>query len=290
MNSPKENALSYSAMRVEKANLSVSKMLLLGMLAGMFIALAGAGSTITQATVASTHLASIGRLLGAAVFPVGLVMVIMAGSELFTGNCLIIIPVLQKEIKVRSMLRNWFFVYIGNFIGSILVAALTVYGGTYSLFGHAAAVMAIDIAVTKANLSFGDALIRGVLCNFLVCIAVWIACTTKDLAGKFLGLFMPIMLFVLCGFEHSIANMYYIPTGIMLIRGNFDSVAAFSDARGFEKLAGLGWSNMFTNNIIPATIGNAIGGVILVGMVYWFLFLRDPKARATQKAKAKSKK
>jgi len=289
MNSPKEIALSYSATRVEKANLTVIKMLILGILAGMFVALAGAGSTIVQATVASTHLASIGKLLGAAVFPVGLAMVIMAGSELFTGNCLIIIPVLQKEIKLRSMLRNWFFVYIGNFIGSILVAAMTAYGGTYSLFGNAAAVMAIDIATVKANLSFGDALIRGVLCNFLVCIAVWIACATKDLAGKFLGLFMPIMLFVLCGFEHSIANMYFIPTGIMLIRGNFDYVAAYSAARGFENLTGLAWRNMFINNIIPATIGNVIGGSILVGMAYWFLFLRAPQAKAAHRAKARSK-
>ena len=290
INSPKEIALSYSASRVEKANLTIVKMLLLGILAGMFVALAGAGSTIAQATVASTHLASIGKLLGAAVFPVGLVMILLAGSELFTGNCLIIIPVLQKEIKLRSMLKNWFFVYIGNFIGSMLIALMTAYSGIYSLFDNAAAVHAISIAVTKANMDFGDALIRGILCNFLVCIAVWIAYAAKDLVGKLLGLFMPTMLFVLCAFEHSIANMYFIPTGLFLVRWNFNYVSAFSNTHGFENLAGLGWRNMLINNIIPATIGNAIGGAILVGMVYWFLYLREPPAKAHLKVKARIKK
>jgi len=289
MSSPKEIALGYSAMRVEKTNLTVAKMLLLGALAGMFIALAGTGSTIAQATIATTHLASIGRLLGAAVFPVGLVMVLMAGSELFTGNCLIIIPVLQKEIKLRAMLKNWLFVYIGNFAGSLLIAAMTASSGVYSLFGNAAAVQAISTAVTKANLTFGDALIRGILCNFLVCIAVWIAFSAKDLAGKFLGLFMPIMLFVLCAFEHSIANMYFISAGLFMVRWNFGYVSAFADKYGFESLAGLGWRNMMINNIIPSTIGNIIGGVVMVGMAYWFLFLRTPSAKAQTKAGGKKK-
>jgi len=279
MNTPKEIAQNYIAIGLAKTKLPVIKMLVLGILAGMFIALAGVGSTVAPATVIGTSFASIGRLFGASVFPVGLAMVLLAGSELFTGNTLIIIPVLEKEVKLVAMLKNWLFVYIGNFIGGLLVAALTVYGGTYSLFGGAAAMNAMSTAVAKVSMSFGDALLRGILCNFLVCIAVWISFAAKDVAGKVIGLFMPIMLFVLCAYEHSIANMYYIPTGIFA-KANPDYVAAYAALHGPEglvSLTSLTWGNMWVNNLIPSTIGNIIGGMVMVGMAYWFIFVRGTK-------------
>ena len=276
MNPPKDNARNYIAIGVAKAKLTTVKMLVLGALAGMFIALAGVGTTIVQATLINTPLVSAGRLLGAVVFPAGLIMVVLAGSELFTGNCLIIIPVLQKEIKLREMLRNWLFVYIGNFIGSLLISVITVYSGTYSLFHDAAAANAIYTAAAKVNLSFGDALLRGILCNFLVCIAVWMSNAAKDAVGKISALFFPVMLFVLCGYEHSIANMYFIPTGL-LASANPVYVEAYTSVYGSAGLARLTWGSMFTRNIIPSTIGNIIGGAVLVGFMYWFAFLREKR-------------
>jgi len=276
MNPPKDNAQNYLAIGVAKVRLTTVKMLALGALAGMFIALAGAGTTIVQSALINTPLASAGRLLGAVVFPAGIIMVMLAGSELFTGNCLIIIPVLQKEIKIREMLKNWLFVYIGNFIGSLLISVITVYSGTYSLFHDAAAANAIYTAAAKVNLSFGDALLRGILCNFLVCIAVWMSNAAKDAVGKISALFFPVMLFVLCGYEHSIANMYFIPTGLFA-SANPVYLEAYTSIYGSSGLARLTWGSMFTRNIIPSTIGNIIGGAVLVGFMYWFAFLREER-------------
>jgi len=279
MNSPKEIAQYYVTAGVAKTKLSIVKMLLMGIMAGMFVALAGVGSTVAYATVADSPIVSLGRLLSSMIFPAALVMVLLAGSELFTGNTLIIIPVLEREIKLRAMLKNWLFVYTGNFIGSIFVAALTAYGGTYSLFGNGVAVTAINTAVLKVSLSFADALFRGILCNFLVCIAVWISLAAKDVAGKIIGLFMPIMLFVLSAYEHSIANMYYITTGLFAV-----TTPVYRDiyvsVHGEAGLDALTWAAMFTRNIIPVTLGNIIGGTVIVGMTYWFLYLYDEKKAA----------
>ena len=285
MNSPKEVAHNYIALGVTKTKLPVSKMLALGIMAGMFIALAGVGSTIASVTIASP---SLSRLIGAAVFPVGLAMVLLAGSELFTGNNLIIIPVMQKEVTLSAMFKNWIFVYIGNFIGGIIIAALTVYGGTFSLFGNAAAVSVINTAVYKVNLTFMEVLLRGILCNFLVCVAVWMAFAAKDVVGKIAGLFLPIMLFVLCGFEHSIANMYFIPSGLFASR-NFDYLTAYISS-GTGQIGSLTWGSMIVRNLIPSTIGNIIGGTGIVGIGYWFIYLREAKDPVQLQRTGKRKK
>ena len=285
MNSPKEVAQNYIAIGSAKTKLPAAKMLVLGILAGMFIALAGVGATVASSTIAS---ASLAKLIGAAVFPTGLAMVLIAGSELFTGNCLLIIPVLEKEATVGGMIKNWFFVYIGNLIGGVLIAALTAYGGTFSLFGGAAASSVMNTAVAKISMTFGDALIRGILCNFLVCIAVWMAFAAKDIVGKIAGLYLPIMLFVLSGYEHSIANMYYIPAGLFASR-----YSVYSDAVNTidpSKLAKLSWSAMFAKNIVPVTLGNIIGGLLLVGIGYWFVYLREPKTPAKTASANKKKR
>ena len=273
MHKPKENAQHYIHIGVEKTKLPTEKMLVLGILAGIFIALAGAGAVIASATIASPSLA---KLISAAVFPVGLAMVVIAGSELFTGNCLIIIPVLEKEVKLRDMFRNWCFVYIGNFIGSILIAALTVYSGTFSLFSDAAAANLIKTAVTKVSLTFSDALLRGILCNMIVCIAVWMAYAAQDVLNKIAALYLPIMLFVLCGFEHSIANMFYLPAALFA-SGKVEYVVAYTSIAGAPSISGLTWGAFFVKNLIPVTIGNIIGGVVLVGIAYWFAYLREPE-------------
>ena len=239
-------------------------MLWLGVLAGMFIALAGATLEIGSATLTG----SVAKIVGGMVFPGGLAMVIISGSELFTGNTLIIIPVLEKQATWIGMLKNWLFVYIGNFIGSVLIAALLVYGHTLVKVvpDGAAGVFAIHTAVSKVNLTFVDAFFRGILCNFLVCIAVWMAYASKDVAGKIVGLFFPIMFFILCGYEHSVANMYFISSG--LFASGIDTYAkAAADAFPKDAIASLTWGAFFVKNLLPVTLGNIVGGSVLVGLL-----------------------
>ena len=266
-NSPKEVANNYLNVGAGKCSLPAGKAIVLGILAGMFIGLAGLGATTAAVSIKA---ASVAKFVGACIFPVGLIMVVVAGSELFTGNCLLIIPVLAKKVKVSGMLRNWVLVYIGNFIGGMLVAAGAVYSHQVSLFDSGMAVSVISTAVGKCSLTFGDALIKGIFCNFLVCIAVWMGMAAKDAAGKAMVIFWPIMLFVLCGFEHSIANMYYIGAGLLA-----NGVPAYAEAAASAGVdtAALTWGNFFAVNLLPVTIGNIIGG-FAVGISYWFANLR----------------
>lgn len=260
MYSPSEIAKNFINTGIMKTSLPKMKMLVLGIFAGMFIAFAGAGSAVASAVVTD---ASVGKLLSAMVFPAGLLMVLLAGSELFTGNSLIIISVLEKKVKASSMLANWFFVYVGNLIGSLLVALVFVYGHLPDLFHGELGTAMIASAEAKCALSFQDAFLRGILCNILVCIAVWIAAGAKDIPGKILGLFFPIAVFVLCGFEHSIANMFFIPAGIFTAMEYGQTVTALG-------MAG------FIHNLIPVTLGNVLGGV-LVGAGYQYIYLRKEK-------------
>ena len=266
--SPADVAKNYVNIGKGKCNTPAIKMLILGMLAGAFIAFGGVGATTVAISIPE---ASLAKFIGACIFPGGLTMVLLAGSELFTGNCLLVIPLLQKEVTVAQVLKNWFFVYIGNFIGSVIVAAICIYGHQASLFGSGVAVSMISTATGKCALTFGDALLKGIACNFLVCIAVWISFAAKDVAGKIAGLFFPIMIFVLAGFEHSIANMYYISVG--LIANANPAYAEAAAAAGVDTTA-LTVGNFLLGNLLPVTIGNIIGGALLVGCGYWFLYLK----------------
>ncbi len=261
MNTPLQIAENYITIGKGKTELPIIKTLLLAILAGFFIALAGVGATVAGVGIKS---ASVAKFLGACIFPAGLAMVLIAGSELFTGNSLLVIPLLTREIKFAKMLRNWVLVYIGNFLGSLIISAFCTYGHVFSLFGNATAESVVNIAAAKVNMPFSDALIKGVLCNLLVCIAVWMAFSAKDTAGKIIGLFFPIMIFVLCGFEHSVANMYYIPAGILTAKEYGISA---------ENLT---WGAFFVRNLIPVTIGNIIGGGT-VGVFYWAIYLKKDK-------------
>ena len=259
MHSPLEIARSFVEIGTHKVRVSALKMVVLGIFAGMFIGFAGIASNVAGATVANP---SVSRLVSACVFPAGLAMVLVAGSELFTGNNLIIIAVLEKKIKAREMFKNWFFVFLGNFIGATMVAGMVVYGGTPELFEGALAEKMVASALSRVNQTFPEAFIRGVLCNILVCIAVWAAFAAKTVSGKLLMSFWPIMLFVLCGFEHSIADIYFGVAGIL---------AATEYGVAAE---GLTWGSFLLNNLLPVTLGNIVGGAGIVGAGYWFLFLR----------------
>ena len=263
MNSPAEIAKNYVNVGVGKARLPISKMLLLGIMAGAFIAF---GAVCSQVIAVSIPLPSVAKFAGAAVFPIGLMMVLVAGSELFTGNCLLIIPLMQKKITVVELLKSWLFVYIGNFIGSVLVALGVTYGHVLSLFDSGLAASAVAASMGKIGMPFTDALIKGILCNVLVCIAVWVSFAAKELAGKIIGLILPVVAFVLCGFEHSIANMYFVPVGIFA-SGEYGIAAD-----------GLTWGAFFAKNLLPVTIGNIIGGSCIVGLIYWFCYLRGTES------------
>ena len=198
MHSPLEIAKSYIEIGIHKSNLPIFKMILLGFFAGMFIGFAGIGSTVAASSIS---VASVAKLVGAMVFPAGMAMVLVAGSELFTGNNLIILSVLAGKNSVWKMLKNWLFVYIGNFIGTTFVAVLVVYGHTPNLF--------------QGDLAVSDSFVRGILCNILVCIAIWMSFAAKRVSGKLMTSFWPVMIFVLCGFEHCIADMYFGVAGLL---------------------------------------------------------------------------
>lgn len=270
MHSPIEIARNFVEIGIHKVRLSIWKMLILGVFAGMFIGFAGIASTTISATVEN---ASVARLLSAAVFPAGMAMVLVAGSELFTGNNLIIVSVLEKKIRLRSMLKNWAFVFLGNFVGAAFVAVLVVYGHTPDLYGGRLAEKVVASALSRVNQSFPEAFIRGILCNILVCIAVWAAFAAKKVSGKLLMSFWPIMLFVLCGFEHSIADIYFCIAGILT------SAEYGIDAGSLNVVSFL------LKNLLPVTLGNIVGGAGIVGAGYWLIYLhRTPYSRVSIEA------
>lgn len=247
---PDEIATKAVSAGIKKANLSIFKMILLGMFAGAFIALAGVGATFGNVYA--------GKLAGALIFPAGLAMVVVAGSELFTGNCLMVTALLSREIGPLRLLKNWLFVFIGNFIGALLVALIVTSSGVLDPISDSV----VATASAKVSMGFPVAMLRGVLCNFLVCIAVWMAFGAKTVGGKIAAVFFPVFLFVLCGFEHSIANMYYVPAGLFM--NWFNGTAT----------TGLSVQSFLVENLLPVTIGNIIGGAVLVGGGYYLAYLR----------------
>lgn len=259
MHSPLEVAKNYVEIGYHKVKLSAWKMIILGFFAGIFIGFAGIAATTAAVTVDNP---SVGRLLSACVFPAGMAMVLVAGSELFTGNNLIIISVLQKRVTVLQMLKNWFFVYIGNFLGAAFVAWMVVYSHLPALYEEHLALKMVALANLRVEQTFSEAFIRGILCNILVCIAVWAAFAAKKVSGKLMMSFWPVMVFVLCGFEHSIADIYFCVAGILT-----------SHAYGIGA-AGLNWGSFFVANLIPVTLGNIIGGAGIVGFGYWLVYLQ----------------
>lgn len=264
MHSPLEIAKNYIEIGINKVRMPIIKMFVLAIFAGCFIAIAGIGATTAAVSIES---ASLARLVSAMVFPAGLAMVLIAGSELFTGNNLIIIPVLEKKIRLYEMLINWVVVYLGNLVGTMLVAFLVVKGHTPDLFDGALANSIVNAANIRTTMVFSDAFIRGILCNFLVCIAVWMSFAAKKISGKIMALYFPIMIFVLCGFEHSIADMYYVSAGL------------FTKMEYGIEAEGLTWFNFFSKNLLPVTLGNLVGGCLIVGVGYWFAFLKPFKAK-----------
>lgn len=268
--SPQEITESYSEIGIKKVNSSFLKLFILGILAGAFIAFASEGSNTAIHTIESV---GIGKALAGALFSTGLMLVLVAGGELFTGNCLIVISCIEKKASWTGMLRNWLIVYAGNFVGSLLLAWFILQSGQLGFSAGMLGGFTIKTAAYKTGLSFTNAFYMGILCNWLVCLAVWMSLGAKDIAGKLLAIFFPIWLFITSGFEHSVANMYYISAGIMA-KANPEWVAqAIQLGASQEKINGLGWESFLINNLVPVTLGNIVGGSIFVGIAYWLSYL-----------------
>ena len=249
-NSPAEITEIWINNGIKKANLSVGKMLVLGMLAGAYIGFGANVFVLATAAGGDPFQSMVAKLIGAALFPVGLMMVILCGAELFTGNNLLTLALMDKKITAGKMLKNWVIVYIGNLIGSVLLAFLLAKSG---LFADAAGERAMAIAASKTSIPFMPAVLRGIGCNVLVVLACWLQAGAKDMIGKIFAIWFPIMMFVFAGFEHSVANMTYIPLGIFLG-------------------ADVSWGAFFLANLVPVTIGNLRGGAVVIPFAYYYAY------------------
>jgi formate transporter len=274
---PPEMAAKAEQVGVKKAHLPALSMFVLSVLAGAFIAL-GAIVATTVTAGASALPYGIVRLLAGLVFSLGLILVVVGGAELFTGNNLIVMAWASGKVSTRLLLQNWVIVYVGNFVGAVATAVLTFASGQFAFGQGSVGAAALATANAKSGLGFGQAVVLGILCNALVCLAVWLTFSARTTTDRILAIVPPITAFVAAGFEHSIANMYFIPIGLFIKAA---APAAFWTAIGKTPAdyAALTWGNFIVNNLVPVTLGNLIGGAGLVGAVYWFVYLR-PRAHA----------
>ena len=259
-----------------KTELPLLRMILLGIFAGMFIAGGASASSLAMHAISNVGLA---RLVAGAIFPVGLMMIVLVGGELFTGDCLMIMGCVHGKFSAAKMIKVLVVVYLSNFVGSVLFAELVNLSGQYSYTNGLLGAFTIKVAMGKVNLSFGAAFSSGLLCNIFVCMAVLMAAAAKDISGKIWAIFFPILAFVVSGYEHCVANMYYIPAGIFAA-SNETYVARAMEAYGYTaaQLADLNWVNLVVKNLIPVTLGNIVGGMIFVGLPLYLIHSQKLKA------------
>ncbi len=264
---PKEIMERVSDSSIPKATGSFWKLFILSVLAGAFIAL-GAQASLMGAynLLADSETFGLGKLVMGAIFPVGLMLVIMCGAELFTGNCMMVVGIMDKKIRWASIWRNWAIVYAGNFVGAILIVLCIFISDFWHSRDGLLGAITVKTAVGKCNMGFIKAVVLGILCNVLVCLAVWMATGSPQTIGKIFACWFVVGLFVLSGFEHSIANMYFIPAGILA-----SGQEAFLQIQGLD-ISGLTWGAFFIRNLLPVTIGNILGGSLFVGATYWLTY------------------
>ena len=265
---PAEMAERVEQAGVAKAGLPASSLLTLAVLAGAFIGLGAAFSTV--AVTDSTMSFGVTRVVAGVTFSLGLILVVIAGAELFTGNLLIVMAWASRRVTTAQLIRNWVVAYLGNLLGAMATAGAVYMAQAWTMGGGKVGATALKIAAAKASLPFGQALLLGVLCNALVCLAVWLCFSARSTTDKILSILFPITAFVAMGFEHSIANMYFIPMGLLL-KGEPSVVAA--SGLTSSQLASLTIGG-FASNLLPVTIGNMVGGGVMVAAVYWFVYLR----------------
>ena len=269
---PAEVARKAESVGVTKASMPALDVFVLAVLAGAFIAL-GAVFATTVLSEGGELPYGVARLLAGLVFSLGLVLVVVAGAELFTGNNLVAMAWASRRVSTGRLLGNWALVYAGNLVGAVGTVALVYLGKQHTFGGGAVGLAALQIASGKTSLGFVQALALGALCNALVCLAVWLSYGARTTTDKILAIVPPIAAFVAAGFEHSIANMYFIPAGL-LVKSDEAFVSTLSDA---PDLSGLNWENFLAGNLLPVTIGNIVGGGLMVGAVYWLVYLRGAR-------------
>lgn len=274
---PAEMARKAEEIGALKTRLDLPRLFVLAILAGAFIALGAMFATTVLAGTQSTLPYGVGRLLAGLAFSHGLILVVVGGAELFTGNTLMVMAWAAGKVKLREMLRAWLVIYAGNFVGAVGTALLVLLSGQYLFGDGAVARAALALALDKATLPFERGLFLGVLGNVLVCLAVWLSFSARTTSDKVLAIIFPVFAFVAAGFEHSVANMYLVPLGLVI---KMWAPASLWPELGntAASYAGLTWSAFFLS-LIPVTIGNIIGGGGLVGSVYWFVYLRRPRRR-----------
>lgn len=275
---PQQIVASNMAAAKNKTTLPLCRLILLGIFAGMFIACGASASSVAMHNISNVGLA---RLVAGSIFPVGLMMIVFVGGELFTGDCLMIMGCLHGQFPAWRMIKVLTVVFFSNFIGAALIAILVKASGQYHYTNDLLGAFTIKVAVGKLTMSFGAAFASGILCNVFVCIAVLMAAASKDIAGKVWAIFFPIMAFVVSGYEHCVANMYYIPAGIFAAADSSYVKAAETTygytASQFELLT---WGNFVTKNLIPVTLGNIVGGMIFVGLPLYLI--HSAKIRAEE--------
>jgi formate/nitrite transporter len=237
----------------------------------------GFGAAVSNTACHAIGNQSLARVAGGLLFPFGLGMVMLTGAELFTGNCMMVISLLDGETNLSKTLKNWFCVYLGNMTGGILLAIGVAASGQLNLGDGALALYTIKVAAAKCNLTFGPAVLLGIFCNILVCLGVLCSLSAKDTSGRILGAYIPVAFFVICGFEHSVANMYYIPAGIFAL--NISDYAAAAIETGLS-VSALGWGNFLKANLLPVTVGNIIGGAGIAALL-WYCHARKTSAGIT---------
>ena len=287
---PAEMATRAEYVGVRKAETPPMKVFGLSVLAGAFIALGAifattvlAGGIVIKDPTGATVLATgmpygINRLLAGLVFCLGLILVVVGGAELFTGNNLIVMAWANRKVTSAALTKNWVIVYIGNFVGSIGTAVLMLFAKQYMFGGGAIGLTALNIAKSKVELDFVQAIALGVLCNALVCLAVWMTYSARSTIDKIFAIIFPISAFVAAGFEHSVANMYFIPIGLLIKDFAGDEFWTLIGKTPAD-YSSVTWGSFLWNNLLPVTIGNIIGGAVLVAAVYWVIFLRTSKEK-----------
>ena len=271
---PAQVAKKAEAVGRTKAGMATLDVFVLSVLAGAFIALGAIFATTVAAGGAELPYGVV-RLLAGLTFTLGLILVVVAGAELFTGNNLIVMAWASRRVATVALLGNWVVVWIGNFVGAFATALIVYLSKQYTFGGGAVGQTALGIAATKTSLGFVQAIALGMLCNALVCLAVWLTYGAHTTTDKILAIIPPIAAFVAAGFEHSVANMYFISIGL-LVKSDDDFVAGL-DPGAVPDLSGLTWESFFLDNLLPVTIGNVIGGALMVGAVYWLVYLRPKR-------------
>lgn len=258
---------------VKKADMELAPLLVLAVLAGAFISLGAAFATSVVAASGEALPYGVRQLLAGTVFSLGLVLVLVGGAELFTGNNMIVMAWASRKVSTRRLLRNWGVVYVGNFAGAIATAVLIFVSGQFAFGQGAVGAAALATANAKSGLAFVPAVALGALCNALVCLAVWLTFSARTTTDRVVSIVPPVAAFVAAGFEHSIANMYFIPIGLFIKAG---APTAFwtSIGKSAADYPDLTWRHFLLGNLVPVTLGNVIGGGVMVAAVYWFVYLR----------------